>query len=148
MVDSRSDEPQSTISAAAPRHGEMVGMVIPAVRIERDEDLGRHVVDDPTNGSLDLEHVHVRQGARVVVPLAESWKPRSTGGSMPRRSQGTRRELRVPTHAVNRLGGRPPFAPLAFAAAAFAFERLRPPRRPVEAANRRVPNARSTSPGT
>jgi TetR/AcrR family transcriptional repressor of nem operon len=51
-------------------------------------------------------------------------------------------------HAVNRLRGRPPFAPLAFAAAAFAFERLRPPRRPVEAANNRVPNVCSTSPGT
>jgi hypothetical protein len=39
----------------------------------------------------------------------------------------------------NRLRGRPPLAPLAFAAIAFAFERLRPPRRPVDAANKRVP---------
>jgi hypothetical protein len=51
-------------------------------------------------------------------------------------------------YAESRLRGRPPLAPLAFAAAAFAFDRLRPPRRPVAAANRRVPNARSTNPGT
>src|SRR5882762_8513657 len=44
--------------------------------------------------------------------------------------------------------GRPPLAPLALAAAALAFDRLRPPRRPVAAANRRLPNARSTRPGT
>jgi len=50
--------------------------------------------------------------------------------------------------AVSRLRGRPPFAPLAFGAAAFAFDRRRPPRRPVDAANKWVPNARSTSPGT
>jgi len=31
---------------------------------------------------------------------------------------------------------------------AFAFERRRPPRCPVARANKRAPNARSTSPGT
>src|SRR5438552_1735748 len=51
-------------------------------------------------------------------------------------------------YADRRLRGRPPLAPLAFEAAAFAFDRLRPPRRPVAAANRRLPNARSTRPGT
>ena len=29
-----------------------------------------HVCDDPANGRLDVEHVHVGQGVRVVVPLA------------------------------------------------------------------------------
>src|SRR6188768_2195210 len=53
----------------------MVGMVVAAVRIEREKDLWRHVLDDPSNGSLDLEHVHVRQRARVAVPL-----PFSAGG--------------------------------------------------------------------
>ena len=53
-----------------------------------------------------------------------------------------------PNYAVNRLRGRPPLAPLAFAAVAFAFDRRRPPWRPVDAARRRLPNARSTSPGT
>ena len=48
----------------------------------------------------------------------------------------------------SRLRGRPPLEPLALAAAAFAFERRRPPRCPVARANKRVPNARSTSPGT
>ena len=28
-----------------------------------------HVGDDPANGCFDVEHVHVRQGVRVVVPL-------------------------------------------------------------------------------
>lgn len=51
-------------------------------------------------------------------------------------------------HADSCLRGRPPLAPLALAAVAFAFERLRPPRCPVDRANRRVPKARSTSPGT
>ncbi len=51
-------------------------------------------------------------------------------------------------YADRRLRGRPPLTPLAFAAAAFAFDRLCPPRRPVAAANRRLPNARSTRPGT
>ena len=53
-----------------------------------------------------------------------------------------------PRYAGSRLRGRPPFAPLALAAAAFAFDRRRPPRCPVARANKRVPNARSTSPGT
>jgi hypothetical protein len=51
-------------------------------------------------------------------------------------------------YADTRLRGRPPFAPLALEAAAFAFDRRRPPRRPVAAANKRVPNTRSTRPGT
>jgi len=51
-------------------------------------------------------------------------------------------------YAGSRLRGRPPFAPFNLAAAAFAFDLRRPPRRPVATANRRVPNARSTSPGT
>jgi hypothetical protein len=59
-------------SRRRPLHGEMIGMVIPTVRIEREEDLWRHVLDDPPNGSLDLEHVHVRQGARILVPLTVS----------------------------------------------------------------------------
>ena len=46
------------------------------------------------------------------------------------------------------FGGRPPFAPFAFAAAALALVFRCPPRRPVAAANRRVPKARSTKPGT
>src|SRR6266567_2810419 len=50
--------------------------------------------------------------------------------------------------ATVRFRGRPPLAPLAFDAAALAFDRRRPPRRPVAAANRRLPNARSTRPGT
>jgi hypothetical protein len=51
-------------------------------------------------------------------------------------------------HADSRFRGRPSFAPLALAAAAFALDRRRPPLLPVDAANKRVPNARSTSPGT
>lgn len=51
-------------------------------------------------------------------------------------------------YADSRLRGRPPLAPLALAAAVFAFDRRRPPRCPVARANKRVPNARSTSPGT
>jgi len=38
--------------------------------------------------------------------------------------------------------------PFALAAAALALDLRRPPRRPVAVANKRVPNARSTSPGT
>jgi hypothetical protein len=55
----------------------------------------------------------------------------------------------VPTarYADRRLRGRPPFAPFALAAAVFAFDRRRPPRCPVARANKRVPNARSRSPG-
>ena len=45
-------------------------MVVAAVRIEREEDVRRHVLDDPPNRGLHLEHVHVRQRARVAVPLA------------------------------------------------------------------------------
>ena len=48
----------------------MVGMVVAAVRIEREEDVWRHVLDDPSNRGFDLEHVHVRQCASVAVPLA------------------------------------------------------------------------------
>src|SRR5690349_17250432 len=59
-----------------------------------------------------------------------------------------RRQQRRPGYADCRLRGRPPLAPLAFAATAFAFDFLRPPRRPVAAANRRMPNARSTRAGT
>src|SRR5947209_19075599 len=39
--------------------------------------------------------------------------------------------------------GRPRSAPLALAAAAFAFDRVRPPRRRVAAPNKRLPNASS-----
>ena len=51
-------------------------------------------------------------------------------------------------YADRLLRGRPPLAPLTFTAADLAFDRVRPPRRPVAAANRRLPNARSTRPGT
>ena len=40
------------------------------MRIEREEDLWLHVQDDPPNGGLDLEHVHVCKGPRVAVSLA------------------------------------------------------------------------------
>jgi hypothetical protein len=52
------------------------------------------------------------------------------------------------SYGFSRFRGRPPLAALAVAAAAFAFDPLRPPRRPVAAANRRLPNARSARPGT
>ena len=48
----------------------MVGMVVPAVGIEGEEDLRRHVLDDPSNRGFHLEHVHVRERASVAVPLA------------------------------------------------------------------------------
>jgi hypothetical protein len=67
-----------------------------------------------------------------------------------RRLGRTRHDLSAMStdHADSRFRGRPPFAPLAFAAVAFALDRRRPPRLSVDAANKRVPNARSTSPGT
>jgi hypothetical protein len=60
----------------------------------------------------------------------------------------TPRPMSVWRYADTRLRGRPPLAPLVLEAAAFAFDRRRPPRRPVAAANKRVPNTRSTRPET
>src|SRR4051812_31814112 len=56
-----------------------------------------------------------------------------------RRLKRTRHDLSgISTdHADSRFRGLPPLAPLALAAAAFALDRRRPPRRPVEAANKR-----------
>jgi hypothetical protein len=68
---------------------------------------------------------------------------RSQRGSGP-----SRRDSREAPYAGMRLRGRPPLAPFVLAAAAFALERRWPPRCPVARANKRVPNARSTSPGT
>jgi hypothetical protein len=48
----------------------MVGMVITAVWIEREDDVRRHVRDDPADRGFHFEHVHVRQRASVAVPLA------------------------------------------------------------------------------
>jgi hypothetical protein len=54
----------------------------------------------------------------------------------------------LPNHPCGRLRGRPPFAPFTRAAAAFALDFRRPPRRPEAAANSRLPNVRSIRPGT
>jgi hypothetical protein len=40
------------------------------MRIEREDHLWLHVLDDPPNGGLDFEHVHVGEGPRIAVPLA------------------------------------------------------------------------------
>ena len=45
-------------------------MVVTAVWIEREDDVRRHVLDDPADRGFHLEHVHVRQRASVAVPLA------------------------------------------------------------------------------
>ncbi len=45
-------------------------MVVPAVRIERDNHLRPDLLDDALDGVLDFEHVHVRQRARIVMPEA------------------------------------------------------------------------------
>jgi hypothetical protein len=42
------------------------------MRIRRQDDVWRQVLNEPSNRRLDLEHVHVRQGARVAVPLTFS----------------------------------------------------------------------------
>ena len=54
-----------------------------------------------------------------------------------RRLKRTRHDLSGMStdHADSRFRGLPPLAALALAAAAFALDRRRPPRRPVEAAN-------------
>jgi hypothetical protein len=48
---------------------DVIGMVIAAVRIERDDDVRRDIGDDTPYCRLDLEHVHVRERSRIVVPL-------------------------------------------------------------------------------
>jgi hypothetical protein len=53
--------------------------------------------------------------------------------------------LKAPKHAC---GGDRRLRRLPGAATAFAFDRRRPPRRPVDAANKRVSNAGSINPGT
>ena len=47
----------------------MIGVIVPAVRFEGDDHVRLHVCDDPANGRFDVEHVHVGQSVRVVVPL-------------------------------------------------------------------------------
>ncbi len=39
------------------------------MRIAGQDDVWLPVLNEPSNRRLDLEHVHVRQGARVAVPL-------------------------------------------------------------------------------
>jgi hypothetical protein len=88
-----------------------------------------------------ISWVGVREAMRPPRRLTESpHMASSTLGRVKRGRTGC-------AYVESRLRGRPPLAPLAFAAAAFALDLLRPPRRPVAAANRRVPKARSTSPG-
>jgi hypothetical protein len=43
---------------------------VPAVRVEGDDHVRLHVCNNPADGRFDVEHVNVRQGVRVVVPLA------------------------------------------------------------------------------
>lgn len=119
----------------------------------------RHVCPLVTAGFSELHHLgaqHVqrswcptatrirwdvgRRRTRVVIP----WMGVDEVEAAERGAAHARPAL----YADSRLRGRPPFAPLARAAAAFAFVRRRPPRCPVARANNRAPNARSTSPGT
>ena len=44
-------------------------MIVTAVRIKREDDVRRDVVDDASNRRFDLQHVDVREGARVIAPL-------------------------------------------------------------------------------
>ena len=50
-------------------NGDVIGVIVGAVRFEGHDHLRLHVPDDRANGRFDVEHVHVGQGVRVVVPL-------------------------------------------------------------------------------
>jgi hypothetical protein len=50
--------------------GDVIGMVIAAMRIERDDDVRLDVGDDAFHCRLDFEHVDVCQRPRIVVPLS------------------------------------------------------------------------------
>lgn len=91
-------------------------------------------------GSVRVHRARGRRGRRHV---DASPRRRAHEGSADQRG----RSLSA-NYTDSRLRGRPPFAPFSFAAAVLAFDLRRPPRCPVAAANRLVPNARSTSPGT
>jgi len=47
----------------------VIGVIVPAVRLEREDHLRPDVGDDAANRRLDVEHVDVGQRMRVVVPL-------------------------------------------------------------------------------
>jgi hypothetical protein len=100
-------------------------------------------------------------------PVADAWGPLAaarvygisttgirrhrahTGARLGRALQVGIADAGVTTHyADSLLRGRPPFAPFSFAATVFALVRRRPPCRPVGAANKWVPKARATRPGT
>ena len=49
--------------------GDVVRMIVAAVRIERDDDVRSHLLDDSADCRLDLQHVDVGECARIVVAL-------------------------------------------------------------------------------
>ena len=49
-------------------HGNVIGMVVATVWIERDDHVRRDVENDLSDRRFDSEHVRVHQGARVIAP--------------------------------------------------------------------------------
>ena len=50
--------------------GDVIRMIVAAMRIEGDDDVRADVVNHREDGRLDLQHVDVRQGPRIVASEA------------------------------------------------------------------------------